>query len=77
MTARVMLEQNKDTTGWSVVGLILGLVSSNDLLIQAIIVILFPTIGWLVHYFVKREVIHRFPPKKSKQLPDKSKEVIQ
>lgn len=72
-----MIDQNKETMGWSIVGLILGLVGSSDLLIQAIIVILFPTIGWIVHYFVKREVVYRFPPKESKPLPAKTEEVIQ
>lgn len=55
--------QNKDTTGWSMVGMIIALVTSKDLLVQAIVAILVPIIGWTLLYFWKREVTHRFPPK--------------
>lgn len=65
-----MMDQNKETTGWSVVGLILGLMSSSDLLVQVIVAILVPIASWTLLYFWKREVSHRFPPKKPKPLPD-------
>lgn len=62
---RIMI-QEKDTTGWGVVGVILAMMSSPDLMMQAIVAILFPTVGWTLLYFVKRELIHRFPPKDKK-----------
>ena len=70
MTARMVMEHNRDTTGWGVAGLILGLVSSSDLLVQAIVAILFPTLGWTLLFFVKREIMYRFPPKTPKALQD-------
>lgn len=68
------MEHHKDTTGWSIIGLVLALVTSQDLIVQALIAMLFPTIGWTILYFIKREITHRFPPKESK---DKNKEMIQ
>jgi len=58
-----VLEHNRDTTGWGVVGLILALMTSPDLLMQAAVVVLFPAIGWMIMYFLKRELTYRFPPK--------------
>lgn len=49
-----MMEQNKDTTIWGGVSLLLALADSSELARQAIVVILFPTIGWLMLYFVKK-----------------------
>lgn len=80
MTARETMDQNKDMVGWGMVSLFLGLISSPqllDLLANAIVIILFPTAGWALLYFVKREITYRFPPKESKTLQDKNEEVIQ
>lgn len=74
MTAREAMDQNKDTTGWSVVGLIIGLVTSSDLLVQAVVAILVPVVGWTVLYFWKREIAYRFPPKNPKALRDENEE---
>lgn len=65
-----MIDNNKETTGWSVVGLIIGLMSSSDLIVQAIVAILVPIVGWTLLYFWKREITHRFPPREPKRLPD-------
>jgi hypothetical protein len=67
-----MMDQNRDTTGWGVVGLILGLMSTGDLLVQALMIILFPALGWTLTYFVKREITYRFPPKEPKALRDEN-----
>lgn len=72
MTVRETMDQNRDTTGWGIVGLILGLLSSPDLLVQATVVILFPVIGWTLLYFIRREITYRFPPKNRKALQDEN-----
>ena len=72
MSARTSMDHNKDTTGWGIIGLILGLLSSPDLIVQAVVAILFPTIGWTLLYFVKREITYRFPPKNPKALQDEN-----
>jgi hypothetical protein len=63
------IEQNKETTGWSIVGLIIALLSSHDLIVQAIVAILIPIVAWTLLYFWKREISYRFPPKEPKRLP--------
>jgi hypothetical protein len=65
-----VMQENKETMGWSVVGLIIALFTSGDLIVQAIVAILVPIVGWTLLYFWKREITHRFPPKEPKQLPD-------
>lgn len=72
MRLKGVMEQNRDTTGWGIVGLILGLLTSPDLIVQAVVAILFPTIGWTLLYFVKREITYRFPPKDPKALLDEN-----
>lgn len=42
-------------------------IGTSDVLMQAVIGILFPCIGWALLYFLKREITYRFPPKKPKQ----------
>lgn len=75
MRAKTSMQQNVDTTGWSIVGLIMGLFSSpelHNLLVQAVVIILFPSIGWTLLYLVKREVTYRLPPKEPKALKDEN-----
>lgn len=75
MRVKTLMEQNRDTTGWSIVGLILGLFSSpelHNLLVQALVIIIFPTIGWTLLYLVKREITYRLPPKEPKPLLDEN-----
>ena len=62
------MENNRETTGWGAVGVILALISSPDLFIQALVVILFPVIGWTILYFIQREIKYRFPPKEKDKL---------
>ena len=66
MRARVLIQQDTDTTLWGGAAMVLSLfawVGASDLLMQAMICILFPCIGWTLLYFVKREIVYRFPPK--------------
>lgn len=70
MRVKSLMDNNKETTGWSVVGLILGLMSSSDLIVQAVVAIIVPIVSWTLLYFWKREISHRFPPKEPKPLPD-------
>ena len=70
MGIRKMIDQTKETTGWSIIGLILGLSSSKDLLVQAIVIILFPIIAWTALHFWQRIILRRFPPKEPEPPPD-------
>jgi uncharacterized membrane protein len=66
------VDNNSDTTGWGAVGVLLALLLTPDIFAQAIVVILFPAVGWTILYFIKRELIYRFPPKiNPKELKDK------
>ncbi len=58
-----MLIMSDDTTGWSMAGLVLGLMFVSEIWLQALFIILFPALGWTLLYFVKREIVYRFPPK--------------
>lgn len=65
-----MIQQDTDTTLWGGAAMVLSLfawIGASDVLMQAMIGILFPCIGWAALYFVKREIIYRFPPKKAKR----------
>lgn len=72
--------ENKDTMGWPVAGLLLagGLptIVPMEVIIQIIsqglLIAVFPTLGWLLLYFVKREITYRFPPKDKKALLDEN-----
>jgi hypothetical protein len=56
MGIRNLMDQNKDTTVWSGVSLLLALADSSEIIRQAVVVILFPAIGWLLLYYVKKLV---------------------
>ena len=63
-----MILVNDDTTRWSMAGLLIALILASELWAQAIFIILFPTLGWTLLYFIKREIVYRFPPKVPKTL---------
>ena len=66
MGARVIFPQDTDTTFWGGAAMLLSLfalIGASDLLMQALIAILFPCVGWTILYFIKREVTYRFPAK--------------
>ena len=54
---------DRDTMGWGALGLVLAIFNMPDIALQAIVAVLFPMVGWTLLYFVKREIVYRFPPK--------------
>lgn len=57
MELKELIDKHKDTTLWSGMATLLALGTSSQLIVQALVAILAPTISWLLLYYVKKLVI--------------------
>ena len=58
------MERNVDTFGWATLGTTVGMLTAGHQITQFLTAMLTLAAGIVLAHFLKRELAHRFPPKR-------------
>lgn len=68
MEIKTMVEQNRDSVGWAIVGAVMALGSSGALIRQIFVGLGIPLLAVFLIHILKRELNYRLPPRRRKRI---------